>query len=39
MIKPLMILLEATVESSPWDKYTLDIFDMILFNIEFSLGP
>ena len=39
MLKPLMVLLDLLVGSSLWNKFVLDVFDLIMFNIEFSLGP
>jgi len=36
MIKPLMVLLELVIEWYP--DYVFVIFDLLIFNLEFSLG-
>lgn len=36
MIKPLMILLELVIEWYP--DYVFVIFDLLIFNLEYSLG-
>lgn len=36
MVRPLMVLLEAAIEWFP--DYAFDIFDLLLFNLEFTYG-